>query len=423
MPSSRKKEFNMASQAISTIDRNPNPVAVLAAELEKGAREFKKALPAHITPEKLQRTILTAVQNNPKLLQADRRSLLNSAMKAAQDGLLPDGREAAFVEFRTNEKIDGQWQSRQLIQYMPMVYGLRKKIVQSGEITSLEVNIVYAAEVGKGAFLYEVGLEPPLRHRPALDLTEAETGDDQVVAAYSIATFKDGTKSYELMRRFEIEKVREASQTGSTRDKKGQAKESKGPWRDWFPEMAKKTVMRRHSKSLPMSGDILDVEVRDDLVYGESTMGVLGSAEGGQPQLSDRTDEEPEHDAETGELIETGGEPTEVSQAAIEDAKPKRTRGPNKSKADAEPEQPDDFANVDDQTGLTKHPAEDAADALLSAMKDATTVIDLDRHWKEAETKGDLEAMPDEIYTIVLAEHEKHGERLGRKTQRREAAQ
>jgi recombination protein RecT len=410
---------------LTTIDRNPNPVAVLAAELEKGAREFKKALPAHITPDKLQRTILTAVQNNPKLLQADRRSLLNSAMKAAQDGLLPDGREAAFVEFRVNEKVGTQWESRQMIQYMPMVYGLRKKIVQSGEITSLEVNIVYAAEVAKGAFLYEVGLEPPLRHRPALDLTEAETGDDQVVAAYSIATFKDGTKSYELMRRFEIEKVREASNTGATRDKKGQERESKGPWKDWFPEMAKKTVMRRHSKSLPMSGDILDVEARDDAVYAESTMGVLGSAEGGQPQLSDRTDEEPAHDAETGEIIEAEGESLDDSQAATEDAKPKRTRGPNKPKVDAEPESADDFAKVDDQTGVTKHPAEDAADALLVAMKGATTVIDLDRHWKEAEAKGDLEAMPDEIYTIVLAEHEKHGERLGRKVRKaqREAAE
>jgi recombination protein RecT len=410
---------------IATIDRSQSPVAVLAAELEKGAREFKKALPAHITPEKLQRTILTAVQNNPKLLQADRRSLLNSAMKAAQDGLLPDGREAAFVEFRTNEKVDGQWISRQLIQYMPMMWGLRKKILQSGEITSLEVNVVYAAEVAKGAFLYEVGLEPPLRHRPSLDLTEAETGDDQLIAAYSIATFKDGTKSYELMRRFEIEKVQEASQTGSTRDKKGQPKESKGPWRDWKPEMWKKTVARRHSKSLPMSGDILDVEVRDDTVYAESTMGVLGSAEGGQPQLSDRTDDTPPHDAETGEIIEAEGESLDDSQAATEDAKPKRTRGPNKPKVDAEPESADDFAKVDDQTGVTKHPAEDAADALLIAMKGATTVIDLDRHWREAEAKGDLEAMPDEIYTIVLAEHEKHGTRLGRKvrTAQREAAE
>ena len=414
---------------LTTIDRNPNPVAVLAAELEKGAREFKKALPAHITPDKLQRTILTAVQNNPKLLQADRRSLLNSAMKAAQDGLLPDGREAAFVEFRVNEKVGTQWESRQMIQYMPMVYGLRKKIVQSGEITSLEVNIVYAAEVAKGAFLYEIGLEPPLRHRPSLDLTEAETNDDQIVAAYSIATFKDGTKSFELMRRFEIDKVREASNTGAIRDKKGQARESKGPWKDWFPEMAKKTVMRRHSKSLPMSGDILDVEARDDAVYAESTMGVLGSAEGGQPQLSDRTDDTPEHDAETGEIIEAEGESPDDSHAETDDAKPKRTRGANKPKVDAvaepEPEQAEADDSTDDQTGITKHPAEDAADALLVAMKGATTVIDLDRHWKEAEAKGNLEAMPDEVYTIVLAEHEKHGERLGRKvrTAQREAAE
>jgi recombination protein RecT len=152
------------------------------------------------------------------------------------------------------------------VQYMPMVYGLRKKILQSGEVVSLEVNVVYRAEVEKGTFLYEVGLEPPLRHRPSLDLTEEETTDDQIVAAYSIATMKDGTKSYEIMRRFEINKVRAVSQTGATgkTDRQGKPIQPKGPWVDWFAEMAKKTVMRRHAKTLPMSGDVLiDVEGRE----------------------------------------------------------------------------------------------------------------------------------------------------------------
>jgi hypothetical protein len=74
---------------------------------------------------------------------------------------------------------------------------------------------------------------------------------------------KDGTKSYEIMRRFEINKVRQMSQTGADgqTDRQGKPIPPKGPWVDWFAEMAKKTVMRRHAKTLPMSGDVLiDVE-------------------------------------------------------------------------------------------------------------------------------------------------------------------
>lgn len=258
--------------------REQPPLAKLVGQLEQRTAEFKKALPAHISADKLQRTIITAAQNNPDLLTADRQSLITSCMKAAQDGLLPDGREAALVIFNTREKgADGQWYSRKLCQYMPMVYGLRKKIVQSGEIVSLQTGLVYRAEMEAGAFLYEVGLEPPIRHRPMLDLPAEELTDDKIVAAYSMAKMKDGTISVEVMRRGEIDKVREASNTGATRDKRGQPRQPKGPWVDWFGEMARKTVMRRHSKTLPMSGDVLiDVEGHEqEREAAESAMGAL----------------------------------------------------------------------------------------------------------------------------------------------------
>lgn len=275
--------------------REVPPLVKLSSQLEQRAIEFKKALPSHISPEKLQRTVLTAAQNNPDLLTADRQSLITSCMKAAQDGLLPDGREAALVIFNTSEKgADGQWHKRKLCQYMPMVYGLRKKIVQSGEVVSLQTGLVYRAEMEAGAFLYEVGLEPPIRHRPMLDLPAEDLTDDKIVAAYSIAKMKDGTVSVEVMRRGEIDKVREMSQTGATRDRKGNPRQAKGPWADWFGEMARKTVMRRHSKTLPMSGDvILDVE-GSELEAAASTMRVLEVEPDAPVALPGRNDDQSE---------------------------------------------------------------------------------------------------------------------------------
>jgi hypothetical protein len=119
----------------------PSPPATTApsassSAAESRARDIQMALPAHITPDKFQRTVLTAVAQNPDLLKADRQSLILACYKAAQDALLPDGREAALVTFNTRKKIDGQWKTMKQVQYMPMVYGLRKKILQSGDVVA-----------------------------------------------------------------------------------------------------------------------------------------------------------------------------------------------------------------------------------------------------------------------------------------------
>ena len=282
-------------------------------QLSNRVDEFKMALPAHITPEKFQRTLITAVQADPELLKADRRSLILACMKAAQDGCLPDKREAALVVFKENKKVDGQWVTRLLVTYMCMVFGLRKKILQSGEIRDITAKVVYRREALEGHFIYEEGTEAMLRHKPMMDLTDEDTTDDQIVAAYSMATYMDGTKSYELMRRFEIDKVRESSQTGATKDRKGNPRNPSGPWVDWYPEQAKKTVMRRHSKTLPMSGDLLDVEAKDDALYAASASSALAiEEEQGGVVLPSR--DQLDHNPETGEIIEPGEEDEETAR-------------------------------------------------------------------------------------------------------------
>lgn len=288
--------------------REPQPLALLNKQLEERHESYRMALPSHIKPEDLQRTVVMAAQQNPKLLEADRRSLMLSCMKAAQDGLLPDGREAALVPFVTRKKdAQGRWNSHVEAQYLPMVYGLRKKILQSDEIATMTVGVVYRAEYESGRFLYEVGLEPPIRHKPDLELTAEQVEDGAIVAAYSLVKFKDGSWSGEVMRRAEIDKIRELSQTGATKVQKGRdagkARTPSGPWVDHFAEMAKKTVMRRHSKVLPMSGDIFrDVEGEEVERSIRSATSVLDSVDEAAPLAL------PDHDEETGELVEQVGQ-------------------------------------------------------------------------------------------------------------------
>jgi recombination protein RecT len=384
----------MATQAVAT--RSDNPIAMFQAQLESRAREIQSALPAHISPDKFQRTVMTAVAQNPDLLKADRQSLILACYKAAQDALLPDGREAALVTFNTRQKVDGEWKTVKQVQYMPMVYGLRKKILQSGDVVSLEVSVVYRAEVEKGTFLYEVGLEPPLRHRPSLDLSEEQTTDDEIVAAYSIATMKDGTKSYEIMRRFEINKVRAVSQTGASgkTDRQGNPIQPKGPWVEWFAEMAKKTVMRRHAKTLPMSGDlVIDVEGRD-LEAGVSAARALGSVAPDAPAALEDKSEETPHDQETGEIIEGNGSGSALPEAEPEgeqterEAGPETTPNPQVNDQDREP-------TPAEAVGLDPHPAEAKAAEIIAAIEAAGAVMDVTSI--VARNNLDIAAMPDEL--------------------------
>jgi hypothetical protein len=72
----------MATNAVATREegavarQSDNPLVRFRSQLEQRTNEFKMALPSHIKPDQFQRTIVTAVQADPELLNADRQSLI-----------------------------------------------------------------------------------------------------------------------------------------------------------------------------------------------------------------------------------------------------------------------------------------------------------------------------------------------------------
>jgi len=218
----------MASQA------NANPVAVIRQNLTALAPEFKAALPAHVSVEKFSRVAMTAIQNNPDLVDADRRSLFGAVVRLAQDGLLPDGREAALVIFNTKDK-SGGWTKK--VQAMPMIAGILKKIRQSGDVAKISAQVVYEND----HFVVSYGFDEDVTHTPP-PLGQPR---GKPIGAYATAVLKEGEKLLEVMDLETINKIRNVSRS-----------KDKGPWADWWDEMARKTVMRRLSKRLPMSTDL-----------------------------------------------------------------------------------------------------------------------------------------------------------------------
>lgn len=221
--------------ATQLAERRDNPVAVIRQNLTAMAPEFRAALPAHVPVEKFTRVAMTAIQNNPDLQNADRRSLFGAIVRLAQDGLLPDGREAAIVIF--NAKDGNGWIKK--AQAMPMIAGVLKKLRQSGEVAKVSAHVVYE----KDHFVWSLGFDETIEHTPPA--LNAERG--KPIGAYATAVLKDGSQLCEVMTLEEIEKVRSVSRS-----------KDKGPWVEWWGEMARKTVMRRLSKRLPMSTDIED---------------------------------------------------------------------------------------------------------------------------------------------------------------------
>lgn len=246
---------------------NNNPIAVIRQNLTAMQPEFKAALPAHVPVEKFSRVAMTAIQSNPDLMDADRRSLFGACVKLAQDGLLPDGREAALVIFNTKAK-GGGWEKR--VQAMPMIAGVLKKIRQSGEVAKVSAQVVYEND----HFTVRYGFDEDVEHSPP-PLNQSR---GKPIGAYATAVLKDGSRLLEVMSLEEIEKVRAVSR----------AKES-GPWVAWWSEMARKTVMRRLAKRLPMSTDLEEqVFARDETLAPEKGAPALTVIEGEtqQPALS-----------------------------------------------------------------------------------------------------------------------------------------
>lgn len=198
--------------------------------------QFKSLFPTQQHVDRFVRVVMTAVQQNAKLLDPElRTSFYGACMRCAQDGLMPDGREAALVSY------GGKNPS---IQYQPMVEGMMKKLRNSGEVVGApRVHVVKEHD----EFDYQLGDEEKIVHKPAL------TNRGKVVGAYSIVRLKSGDTSREFMSFEEIDSIRKRSRSAND-----------GPWVTDFDEMARKTVFRRHYKRLPRSTDLDNVLAADD---------------------------------------------------------------------------------------------------------------------------------------------------------------
>lgn len=232
--------------------------------------EIAKALPSVMTPERFTRITLSALSSNQKLQECTPQSFLGAMMTAAQLGVEPNTPlgQAYLIPFRNHGNMECQFQ----LGYKGMI----DLAYRSGEVQIIQAQVVYEND----EFKYSYGLEPELKHTPAMN----DRGEP--VYVYAMFKTKDGGFGYEVM---SIDDVRRHAQKYSK-------SYGNGPWQTNFEEMAKKTVLKKVLKYAPMKSDFVRQLSADGSVKNEISSDMFDVP-------STYIDADFEVDPETGEVV------------------------------------------------------------------------------------------------------------------------
>ncbi|MFM7009271.1 MAG: recombination protein RecT [Betaproteobacteria bacterium] len=266
MPASAK----LKQVATDAPEKRPATIAGLLTD-PKVKEQMALALPRHMTADRLARIALTEVRKNPMLASCDQASFLGAIMQCAALGLEPGGAlgHAYMIPFRNNKKqiVEVQF----IVGYRGMIDLARR----SGQILSIEARTVYEQD----HFHIRYGLESTLEHTPNLDVSDR----GKLRYVYAVAKLKDGGVQFDCMGMSEVESIRAQSRAATN-----------GPWVSHFEEMAKKTVIRRLFKYLPVSIEMqraVGLDEQADMGIQTNSLDMVG-AEIDITEISREIDEE-----------------------------------------------------------------------------------------------------------------------------------
>ncbi len=246
-----KSQVAPAAAQTAVVQAAKNPTTLLGMIRQPNfQKQMALAMPKSMTPDRLTRIVMTECRKTPALLKCAPESFYGAVLQCAALGLEPGSAlgHCYLLPFGNGKDRSGRPNAQLIIGYRGMIDLARR----SGQIISLQAWTVHAQDT----FNYQLGLEPDIQHVPA---STADRGP--VTHVYAVAKLKGGGIQFEVMSRAEIEKVRSTSKAGNS-----------GPWASHWDEMAKKTVIRRLFKYLPVSIEaVRAVEIDEKTDRGEAT--------------------------------------------------------------------------------------------------------------------------------------------------------
>jgi recombination protein RecT len=195
--------------------------------------EVAKVIPKEVTLEAVLR-VARSVASEAKFSACDPRSFLLALLKCSRAGLYPDGREAHLIPFKNEVQAIFDWKGLVALANRAG-YLVTAKLVHQNDEFSVE------EDDGCG-------------HTKVVHKVDYRNPRGELQAVYSRAIRSDGQVDYEIMTAEEVEQIRQ---------RYSRAKDST-PWTLSWGEMAKKTVIKRHSKRWDMSPEIRQAINADD---------------------------------------------------------------------------------------------------------------------------------------------------------------
>lgn len=214
----------------------------LAELLTRMEPEMRRALPAHLSPERMMRVALTALRTTPRLRECTPVSFMASLMSSAQLGLevnTPLG--LAYLIPRKNRR-QGTVEATLQIGYQGYIELARRSRI----LRSIYAHVVRAGD----RFAYCYGLQPDLTHIPS----EAPDREAKPIThAYAVAHLEGADPVFEVLPLSKIEARRARS-----------ASANDGPWVTDYEAMCCKTAVRALWRWLPKSAEIMVAMTADE---------------------------------------------------------------------------------------------------------------------------------------------------------------
>lgn len=254
--------------------------------------------------ERFVRVALTALGRNPQLADCTRETLLGGLLTCAQLRLEPnDPRGLAYlIPFKNTRARTTEAQ---------LVIGYKGLVDLA--YRSAQIKTIAAEPVHEKDHFVEQRWPRQLTHRAAA----SDRG--KVITYYAAVEYKDGGQDFVVMSVEEIERHRDLYSKGAQRDD--------SPWKTSFDAMARKTVLRRLAKMMPLS--VEDLRPLAAAVHVDGTAGAAAASledlfTRERPAIEAGDDTTPARvtaeeltgapapagvDAETGEITDVGTEP------------------------------------------------------------------------------------------------------------------
>lgn len=210
--------------------------------------EIRKALPSVISTERFTRMALSALNNNPQLMECSQMSFLAALMNAAQLGLEPNTPlgQAYLIPYKNKGKLECQFQLG--------FKGMIDLIYRNENVQTIQAHCVRENDV----FTYSFGLNPKLEHIPSVD----ENGNrGEVTHVYALYKLSNGGFGFEVMSKGDID--RHAEKYSKSFDS------SFSPWKTDYESMAKKTVIKKLLKYAPLKTDVIRAVNTDSSIKSE----------------------------------------------------------------------------------------------------------------------------------------------------------